>query len=687
MRRALLRISTLLAASATACIAGCQSGDSSVSPQDTSLSTTSSPNAAAGDLAANGAHARGPDISITFHPVDHTVDSGAAFFLAQFTVENHSNIRLGASGWKIYFTFVERILNEGEGSATLTQQLAKQGLQVTKGDAAKSGDYYALQPLPNFVPIEPGGKRVIPFLAQNWAIQKSDAPAGYHIVFPPSTEAFALHGSVDIDPSDPKQTKRFVGDVLPTQTPALRFDENTPLDKVSVDAAHGLLPTPQSIHTGAGSFRLAGGGSHVGIEFQHGLAKEAAYLEAALEDSLDADVDAREQSECHASIRLLLDPGAGTGPEAYSLSIDPAKGVEIRGTDAAGVFYGIQTLRQLVASGANDRHVRKSSVSLPELTISDAPLFHYRGMTLDVARHFQSKATVEKLLDVLAAHKINKLHLRLADDEGWRLEVPGIPELTSFGAHRGFDVKESQQLHPGLGSTSGLGAGDNILGKARTATEANGGKAPAHQGFEDTGLNFIGQGSGFYTTHEFEQILAYAGERHIDVIPEFDVPGHARAAVKAMEHRFTKFAAVDPVRAGQYRLVDPNDASTHTSVQGYTDNFVNPCLPSAYAFLGKVVHELQARYQAAGVKIAMIHGGGDELPSLGSNVWWQGSPLCKSNPDTKNLDDVGLRDFFFTKYQPLVIGVGAKMTGWDDIIHDGLKLEGFIPMPWSNVWG
>ncbi|WP_394826745.1 family 20 glycosylhydrolase [Pendulispora albinea] len=685
MTRSLLGISTIVA---SAWIAGCQ-GDAGV---------VSQPETEPGDLGASESgesresslqtRASGPDIAITFRPVDNTAADDGSFFRGELTIENRSGIRLDASGWQIYFSFVRRILNDGEGNATYKQNLAAQGLKVQKGGAARSGEYFVLEPLANFVPIPPGGKRVIPFLAENWAIVKTDAPGGFHIVFPPSTQAWALKASTVWDASDPKQTKRFPGDVVPTQTPALRYEENAPLDRVDLDPASSLIPRPKSVTTGSGQYRLGG---KIGIDYQRGLAKEANYLKSALGDVLAGSVETHERSRCGSEIRLVLDPQGSFGAEGYSLSIDPEKGIEIRGADSAGVFYGIQTLRQLVPVDAYQAATRpggkKTSVQLPEIDISDTPLFSYRGMMLDVGRHFQSKQTVKKLLDVLAFHKINKFHFRLTEDEGWRLEIPGIPELTTFGARRGYDPDEKQQLHQGFASANDLGGGDNIQGKARNETEANGGKEPTYQGFEQATLNYVGKGSGFYTTKEFEEILAYATERHIDVIPEIDVPGHARAAVRSMEHRYAKYAATDPVKASQYRLADPNDTSKHTSVQGYTDNFVNPCLSSSYAFLAKVVREIKARYDAVpGAKLTLIHGGGDELPSLSNNVWWQGSPLCKANPETKDLGDEQLKDHFFKKFHPIITATGARMTGWDDIIHNGLQLEGFVPMPWSNVW-
>jgi hexosaminidase len=136
-------------------------------------------------------------------------------------------------------------------------------------------------------------------------------------------------------------------------------------------------------------------------------------------------------------------------------------------------------------------------VDVPRAVITDAPLFGYRGMAIDVARHFQSKRTIEKFLDLMAFLKLNRLHLHLTDDEGWRLEIPGLPELTRFGARRGFDLDEDTMLHQALGSGSDLRPGDRIKGKPRSRTEANLGQRPAWQGFEQATLNYVGQGSGF----------------------------------------------------------------------------------------------------------------------------------------------------------------------------------------------
>jgi hexosaminidase len=634
-------------------------------------------------------HGASPNLSIHWQPVDFS--PGGAFFVSHLTIENRGPGTLGA-GWHLYFNFVRRILGDGEGAGGTVQDLAGQGLRIAKADDAASGDFFVLEPLAGFEPLRAGERRTVVFLAEAWAILKTDAPAAFHIAFDRDPTPRAVPSTATIDATDPKQTTRFSGDVMPVDSPSLRHAENPA--RQDLELADRLLPTPRVVEPGRGRLTLRG---RVAIEHARALASEAAYLAAALDGVIDASPRSGAGVERHrssAAIRLAIDArldidGDGSAdPEAYVL--DVGDDITIRGSDRAGVFHGIQTLRQLVpldAHVAGARSGRTGDVALPRVHIADAPGFEYRGMHLDVARHFQSKQTVMKLLDVMAFYKLNKFHIHLTDDEGWRLEIPGIPELTEFGGRRGHDLAEDSMLHLGLGDGNDLARGDGIAGKPRSETEANGGVAPAYQGFETATLNFVGTGSGFYTTRDFEDILAYAAERHIDVIPEIDVPGHARAAVQAMEFRFRKFARSNPARATQFRLLDPDDTSKHTSVQGYTDNFLNPCLDSTYAFLSTVARELAARYRAAGARLVAIHGGGDELPSLAANVWWQGSPICQTSPATRGLSDTQLFNRFFTQWGQIIATTGAAMTGWDDIIHNGLDLPGFIPMPWSNVWG
>ena len=212
----------------------------------------------------------------------------------------------------------------------------------------------------------------------------------------------------------------------------------------------------------------------------------------------------------------------------------------------------------------------------------DAPRFGYRGLMLDVARNFQPKAAVLRVLDLMARYKLNAFHFHLTDDEGWRLEIPSLPELTSVGARRGHTLDSSRFLPPAYGS------GPDV-----------------DQPF----------GSGFYSRADYVEILRYAAARHIEVIPELEMPGHARAAIKAMEARFRTLQATgDAEGASRFLLSDPEDRSIYTSAQGYHDNVMNPALPSTYAFIERVVQDLVALHREAGVPLRNLHVGGDEVP-------------------------------------------------------------------------
>jgi hexosaminidase len=648
--------------------------------------------------AASACHPRAQDLLVTYQPVRNSIDATAV--QARLTVANRSGACALGSGWKLYFNFVRQPLAAGppgEPGDTARRQLADQGLQLTHGDAAESGDLYVLTPTADFKPLPAGEGRAIDFGVQLWTILKSDGPAAWHVVFDGEPPRW-VPGRNLLDATDPKQTTAFGGDKNPVPTAGSRYAENTsPL--LHLGLQDRIVPRPLQATAQPGVVPV--GGQRTTIAADDGLSGEADYLRSALHDVLRGDVvlAGAESDQQHngtgADIHLRLDPRldvTGDGkpdPEGYTLEVG-RDGVRITGTDGAGVLHGIQTLRQLIpvdAYRAAAAGQSRSGFWLPRAQIADAPLLSYRGLQIDVSRHFQSKATVEKFLDLMAFLKLNRLHLHLTDDEGWRLQIPGLPELTDFGAHRGFDPAERTMLHQAMGSGSGLGPGDGIADKPADVTQANLGRAPQWQGFEPATLNYVGQGSGAYSPAEFEDLLRYAQARHIEVIPEFDFPAHARAAVQSMERRYQRLAAGDPAAAAEFRLLDPNDTSIHSSVQGYTDNLVNPCLESTYTFLTKVVTEVRAMYDAAGVPLTMVNLGGDEAP--GPNRW-QGSPLCASGADTAGKNDKQLFDLFFRRWNAIALGVAPRTAGWENVLLDGtgtLTLPQFTALPWQNVWG
>jgi hexosaminidase len=354
------------------------------------------------------------------------------------------------------------------------------------------------------------------------------------------------------------------------------------------------------------------------------------------------------------------------GDEAYVLTVSPNEGIEIVGTDPAGVFYGVQTLRALLPIDsyrqANDH------IAIEAVQIADAPRFRYRGLHLDVARNFQTKSTVLKLLDLMALYKLNRFHWHLTDDEGWRLEIKSLPELTAVGARRGHTLTESDRLIPSQGSGP----------------------------YPDAAIS---PGTGYYSQEDVVEILLYAHARHITVIPEIDFPGHARAAIKAMEARHNRLAQKYPAAANEFLLREPGDESKYESVQMWRDNVVDVGREATYRFLDIVFGELSEIYQRASVPLTSIHLGGDEVP----NGVWEKSPACERipiNADSKILRRGQLELHFLDRAAELVARRSIQPACWEDCLlleaeHDKSAAKSRRaagrPVPtacvWNNVWG
>lgn len=257
-------------------------------------------------------------------------------------------------------------------------------------------------------------------------------------------------------------------------------------------------------------------------------------------------------------------------PEGYVIDISYGV-VKVQAADDAGRFYAGKTLARLREAG------------LPNCHIEDWPDYPYRGFMLDIARNFTRKQDIFRLIDQMSDYKLNVLHLHLVDDEAWRLEIPGIPELTEIGSRRGYTATEDQCLYPYYGG--GWDSNDPL-------NSAN----------------------GYLTTTEFKDILRYAKSKHIRVIPEIDIPGHSRAAIRCMEARYRKYKDSDPRKATEYLLTDFNrQARDYNSAQSYKDNVIAISLPSSLHFMEKVVSEIRKMYEEAGIKQTYFHLGGDEV--------------------------------------------------------------------------
>ncbi|RYY01342.1 MAG: beta-N-acetylhexosaminidase [Gammaproteobacteria bacterium] len=571
---------------------------------------------------------------------------------AHIVLHNQSKTALpaGAGNWRIYFHSVRNI----HAPDSL-------GLHLTH----INGDLNELAPTKDFAGLAAGASLEFLYGSGEWAVSYSDFLPRAFIAQPGLTaEVFTNTDTEElasfVDPIvKPEQQQRFGGDgkvdLYPIATAASRYQDNLALNQVSAKVQL-ITPTPKSLKLGKGSVKLD---STWQIRYAGRLTQEALYLQQELKAAglnLDSQPDTVPATGKVLSLTVANSESKADAlaAEAYILSVDSDK-IALTGGDNAGAFYAVQSLLGVLPAGS------AAQFDIPKLTVSDSPRFTWRGMHYDMGRNFHGKAVTLRLIEQMGRYKLNKLHLHLTEDEGWRLQIPGLPELTDVGASRCFDLTETQCLLTQLG----------------------------------TGPSKSGSGNGYYTREDFIEILKFAAIRHIEVVPEIDMPGHARAAIKSMQARYKKLlAAGQKAAAEQYLLNDPLDKSQYISVQNYTDNAINVCLPSTYAFAEKVIYELQQMYRAAGLRMVTFHMGGDEV---GKGAWQQ-SPACNAlfAKGEKGVTGVAdLKPYFVSKIADITNSRGLDLAGWEDgLMYDPTNTfnrkqfanEKVYANAWDNIW-
>lgn len=328
--------------------------------------------------------------------------------------------------------------------------------------------------------------------------------------------------------------------------------------------------------------------------------------------------------DARGCVRLLLDDSLEA--EAYRLSVVADRGVEIRGGDPAGVFWGAQTLRQLLGPEAFRRApVRPDrTLAVPHQVIEDSPRFHWRGLMLDVARHFMPKEGVLRYLDLMAAHKLNVFHFHLTDDQGWRLEIKRHPKLTAIASWRPR-TKFGHRASP-LWEEKPHG--------------------------------------GYYTQDDIREIVAYAAERHITVVPEIDVPGHSQAAIAAYPD------------LGNTDVIDTTALSVWDT-WGISSNVLAPT-DNTLRFYEGVFEEVLELFPSQ-----FVHIGGDEC----RKEQWSESVTAKSRiADLGLAGEDELQSWFIGHFGVWLSARGRRLIGWDEILEGGLA-EGAAVSSWRGYGG
>ena len=365
--------------------------------------------------------------------------------LARLTLTNLDSKALPAAGWGLYFNAIDGLVAGPVSGELVAEQV--------------SGQLFRFRPGPGFAGLAAGATLQIDYFHSSVVIKTDKAPLGPYLAFDDRPESGHAIADYQIAP---------ITNAAPPTTAAMLYARNAATADLPASALPPVFPTPVSLQRLPGSLRIT---AMPRIDAVRALRQEAAVARSLLA----GHVGARGAASTVLRLRLGKIEGQDS-PEAYALAIDPAAGIDITGNTAAGVYRALQSLRDLLPLVPN------GTLELAALRITDAPRFSYRGFQMDVARNFQSKETIFRLLDLMARYKLNKFHFHLTDDEGWRLAIAGLPELTRFGARRGHTLSASKHLQPAYGSGPSL---------------------------DDP------HGSGFYTRADYIAILRHAAARHI----------------------------------------------------------------------------------------------------------------------------------------------------------------------------
>ena len=555
-------------------------------------------------------------------------------YSAAFTLENNSAHTLGNQGWELFYSQM------GGG---IIQESVTGNVTI----AHVNGDLFRISPNEDFI-LEPGQSVEIGYNSRGRMVNYYFSPAGPYMVYADAGGKVAALAIEDytIKPFPPLEEIFMTGRAVPVPDASWVYGLN--IQQALEDPAHigQVIPTPSNVEYTGNAVIL---GERLMIHSDEGLDREAAYLAEMLEKTMGkAPMVMQSTARGSNIIRLISgDEHEGLIRESYHLSADPDNGVVIAGGGSAGLFYGIQSLLAMLPVEA--WATPQSSLSIRSVNVTDKPAFAYRGMHLDIARNYLEPEAIKKLIQVMAFYKMNKLHLHLSDDEGWRLEIPSLPELTEIGGHRGHTVDQRDHLSPAYGS----------------------GPDPSPE---------AGHGSGYLTRETFIEILKFADDHHIEVIPEINFPGHARAAIYSMETRYDRLMEKGKEEeALKYRLIDPDDASRYNSAQDFNDNVVCVCLEAPYLFYETVLDEVMGMYEEAGLTLKVLHTGGDEVPR-GS---WTDSPVCKSflesHPEIGGAEN--LQAYFEGRLLEIIDKKGLQMAGWEEISLKRGEGGRWIPNP------
>lgn len=392
------------------------------------------------------------------------------------------------------------------------------------------------------------------------------------------------------------------------------------ISSLFASGATSIIPTPVSMTPGKGYFRITTKSTLLLSTDDKAVKNIALFINKHIKEFYNFSNLSIESGQIakKGSIILKLDKGCGIKPEGYKLSVT-RENILICAADPNGLFYGVQTLFQMMPSEKRSL----SKIKIKGIKVEDYPRFNWRGLHLDVSRHFMPKEFIFRYLDYMAIHKLNTFHFHLTDDQGWRIEIKKYPLLTQIGAVR------SETL-------VGRYSKDNAV-------------------YDGT------PHSGFYTQEDIKDIVKYAAERYITVVPEIEMPGHALAALSA----YPELGCT----GGPYKSA---------TKWGVFEDVMCAGKESTFQFLEGVLEEVITLFPST-----YIHVGGDECPK----VRWHDCPLCQQRMKDESLaDEHQLQSYFVQRMERFINSKGRKIIGWDEILEGGLAPNAAV-MSWRGEEG
>lgn len=386
-------------------------------------------------------------------------------------------------------------------------------------------------------------------------------------------------------------------------------------------ARYPLIPLPEVVEARRGQFELR---NNTPIIAPAAFSAVAHRFARDIANATGFDLAVNPPAD-NAKTQIVIRRDATIAAEAYALDVTATR-ITIRASSPAGTFYAFETVKQLLPAAIyRDAPIAGTEWIVPAIHVEDTPRFSWRGMHLDAARHFMPKEFVKKFIDQLARHKMNRFHWHLTEDQGWRIEIKKYPRLTSVGGCRD----------------------QTLVGPYITD--------PAKRVFD--GIKHC----GFYTQDDIREVVAYAAERFITVVPEIEMPGHAQAAIAAYPHLGVR----------------PDTTVSVLGVWGVSDYILN-ANASTVSFMQDVLTEVLALFPGP-----FIHIGGDEAVK----TQWKASPQIQARIKELGLkDEHELQSWFIRQMDSFLTARGRRLVGWDEILEGGLA-ENATVMSWRGVDG